>query len=431
MSIHIHPECRKRLIEFLSITLPKLEVTWNNLLDYQTTDILLKLDDILTDAKITKQLKQYIGERPLYSFTTDIITEILYENYYNEDHQANVLTDLPEFRDPQLLAEKIITELETLPWEYTFFVRVPFDFSKKFIGLLNGAEYKFTDTFSLIHPSDELKNDFPFSLKHHYNMIKYLGSDPPSIKGWPDYLYFKYKTYGFVNNYSKNPTVFDFKLTIRSFLGINLALSSIKIANTFWINPPDETIIVIYQNNGKKWTPKHCHNFNADFSLAYQKIELFINDNGHDGNLTTENCFSILDKLRNNYSSAKAEETILKASQWFFDSYCGNNELLSFIQSMVVLEILLGDKKISDSIGLGELLRNRCAYLIGESSKERENIINDFDRIYNSRSRIVHEGKNQLSENDIKDLNKLRKFCSRVIEKELQLLVADDEYDIN
>ena len=75
-------------------------------------------------------------------------------------------------------------------------------------------------------------------------------------------------------------------------------------------------------------------------------------------------------------------EKLSLAGQWLFDSYVGNNELLSFIQTMVDLEILLGDKNISDIMGLGELLRNRCAYLIGLNQSQREEILNDFKLLF-------------------------------------------------
>jgi hypothetical protein len=57
------------------------------------------------------------------------------------------------------------------------------------------------------------------------------------------------------------------------------------------------------------------------------------------------------------------------------------------------MEILLGDKAASDLMGLGELLRNRCAYLISRNHAEREEILQDFKEIYAVRSHIVHAGK--------------------------------------
>jgi hypothetical protein len=103
-------------------------------------------------------------------------------------------------------------------------------------------------------------------------------------------------------------------------------------------------------------------------------------------------------------------------------SHSGSDEMLSFVQAAVVLEILLGDKATSDVIGLGELLRNRCAYLISRSPLERERILSDFARIYDVRSKIVHEGKKRLNLDEWKLFSRLRWICQRVIREEARLL---------
>jgi hypothetical protein len=115
------------------------------------------------------------------------------------------------------------------------------------------------------------------------------------------------------------------------------------------------------------------------------------------------------------------------AGEWFFESLCGSNELLSFVQAMVALEIILGDKSKSDMIGLGELLSNRCAYLIGKTRKQREKVLRDFRSIYEVRSSIVHRGKNQLNLDERCLLSELRWICHRVIQEEMNLLSKDVE----
>ena len=76
----------------------------------------------------------------------------------------------------------------------------------------------------------------------------------------------------------------------------------------------------------------------------------------------------ILPSIKTVFSNPEKAKRILLGAQWLFDSYCGRNELLSFIQVIIVLEILLGGVKTnSHGIGLGKLLGNRCAYLIGSN----------------------------------------------------------------
>ena len=92
---------------------------------------------------------------------------------------------------------------------------------------------------------------------------------------------------------------------------------------------------------------------------------------------------------------------------------------------MICLEILLGDKQVSDLVGLGELLGNRCAFLVGRSRTQRDKILADFRRIYDTRSRIVHSGQNRLTAKEEDDLWTLRWLCSRVVQEEMRLLIAD------
>jgi len=122
-----------------------------------------------------------------------------------------------------------------------------------------------------------------------------------------------------------------------------------------------------------------------------------------------------------------ANDRLVRASQWLFDSYSGSSELLKFVQAMIAMEILLGDKAGGEVVGLGTLLANRCAYLIGTSRKQREEILEDFGRIYNTRSRIVHDGHNRLSAAEESDLWKLRWMVGRGIQEELDLMLADEK----
>ena len=134
------------------------------------------------------------------------------------------------------------------------------------------------------------------------------------------------------------------------------------------------------------------------------------------------------DAMRSLFNGGKKAEGILLASQWFFDGYShGPDELLKFIQTMVVLEILLGDKATSDQTGLNVLLRNRCAYLIGNSQEDRTKVLDLFSAIYDVRSQIVHRGKHRLSVQESILFDQLRWLCRRVIAKEVQLHKADDK----
>jgi hypothetical protein len=126
--------------------------------------------------------------------------------------------------------------------------------------------------------------------------------------------------------------------------------------------------------------------------------------------------------MRAVFSNKSKGDLITLASEWLFDSYVRNDQRLSYVQAMIVLEILLGDKAMSDDIGLKRLLSNRCAYLIGKTQEERDAILRDFDQIYKVRSKIVHEGKSRLTHDEHELFFTLLSLCHHVIYKEIELL---------
>jgi hypothetical protein len=107
---------------------------------------------------------------------------------------------------------------------------------------------------------------------------------------------------------------------------------------------------------------------------------------------------------------AHSDETdrIIRAGRWLFDSS---------------LEILLGDRgNSSNELRLSELLGNRCAYLVGETRTARDEIMADFKKIYEVRSRIVHSGHSRLSNKDRELFYKLRGLCGAAISREIQFV---------
>jgi hypothetical protein len=138
----------------------------------------------------------------------------------------------------------------------------------------------------------------------------------------------------------------------------------------------------------------------------------------------TEFLANRLSLLARTLSDLPVNERILLAGRWLLDSSTGKNELLSFVQAAVTLEILLGDKQVSDVMGLGELLRNRCAYLIGKTHAQRDEILSDFRKIYDIRSKIVHRGKDRLNRHERELFFKLRWMVNRVIQEEIERMEA-------
>ena len=206
---------------------------------------------------------------------------------------------------------------------------------------------------------------------------------------------------------------------------MSIALRLLKVEYKYK-STPQKAKFINHKLEDKKWVVQRSQDLDADVSEAFHDLVL----HDLDGGLDTEDkqiawINSILLLIKMTFDHRDKTKNILLASEWLFDSYCSKNKLLAFIQMTVVLEILLGDKASSDQVGLGVLLRNRCAYLIGDTKSERESILLDFQKIYDVRSRIVHGGKSKLNAAEFALFRKLQWMCRRIIHKEIELLDKD------
>jgi hypothetical protein len=237
--------------------------------------------------------------------------------------------------------------------------------------------------------------------------------------------YLQIKTRGFVGYYGETTPLREAISTAKAFCGVGLALRLFKVNYTYR-HAPTKSRFIIHRRVGESWPMERTHDFSTDFSetfydLVLDDLEGRIKDEAEQA-LWVERRLKLVNSV---FTHAADAEKIILASQWLFDSYCGSNELLSFVQTVVAMEILLGDKAVSDLMGLGELLRNRCAYLIGNSQKQREEILNDFEKIYDVRCQIVHRGKSRLTEYERNLFYDFRRMCHSVIQEEINLLQKD------
>jgi hypothetical protein len=211
---------------------------------------------------------------------------------------------------------------------------------------------------------------------------------------------------------------------LRAFCGLGIALRLFKVTRKYTFSgpfgpKPSSHFIMHRQLSDHSWRFERQLNLGDEQSRALDSLELHQFEKNFDIEGFTNYTLS---KMRDVFSNGSKAAPIVLASEWFFNNHTGHDQLLSYVQAMVVLEILLGDKAASDEIGLGRLLSNRCAYLIGKTQDERAAILRDFDQIYAVRSEIVHRGKSRLTHDELALFYKLQWLCHRAIQKEIELL---------
>jgi hypothetical protein len=244
-----------------------------------------------------------------------------------------------------------------------------------------------------------------------------------------DGLYIQIDAEGFIGWWGYSAPHLEAIRILRAFCGLGLALRLFEIKSEIFLNPASARPTHAHRQDAGG-SMKFFTGFNLDegISRAVDGLALHtVNNtikNQEDQAAWARRQFAA---MRSVFNGGNKADKILLASQWFFDGHShGPDELLKFIQTMVVLEILLGDKATSDQTGLSVLLRNRCAYLIGDSQDNRAFVLDLFEQIYRVRSEIVHGGKHILSVRESILFDRLRWLCRKVISKEVDLHMADD-----
>lgn len=117
----------------------------------------------------------------------------------------------------------------------------------------------------------------------------------------------------------------------------------------------------------------------------------------------------------------KMNDKIRATARWLMNSYLSENDLLAYIQATTAIEILLGEKKYTDTLGIQNLIANRLAYSIANSPEERNEIIKKFIKIYETRSDIVHNGAEEIDHAKKENLKQLQIYVRRLLLHEINL----------
>lgn len=422
MSINLRPEIRSPLAEKLADILAKTEVANGYFLDHKYFDELNELEQRLQRKTETwRQAEDYISDRPFVDMFFEQLSEWFQKNRkYDLQKEKVLLNTFSEFTDTTSVAERLIQDFESLPWEYKCFVTLPLFNLKE---ALSEQQHKLSDALSLIFSDEQHQLSFPApqfeppARKIPLFSFNFGKADRESTLNWVDYFpYLEVSVSGFIGIYEETSPLKKVSLLIRSFCGLALALRLFEVRFPSW---PSEAYMAIYEKNEVGWAAKKTRTLSSELVQGLDRLRMHTRfSEDMTSKKAVKAIFALLERI---FQRERDHEQLLLAGRWYFDSFCGDSELLAFIKATICLEILLGDKKLTDVVGLGKLMSNRCAYLISTSQQERDEVLNDFDKIYATRSRIVHSGKDRLTNAERSDLFTLRWLCSRVLRKEIEL----------
>lgn len=431
MPLSLHQDCRASLHAALKAALPKFTINNGMFPNRSSIDRLIDAECVLPQTgKLHDRLVEYVDDFPFTEFILDVLGDELWHlDKYRPDTNPK-LTEIQGYHDADAVAARLLDQFESLPWQYRLTVKLPDALGE----LLHSAETAATlsPSICIIRATEEFANQFPLEtasdqlnqrLAGGENVLNFLAKAKPKPKWDYGSLYLQIATEGFIGQYGASATSSHAERLLRSLFGMGLATRLIDFRYTYSPTPPKTSVYLHRQGDGT-WEPTTRYDLNDAVSRCIANLRL------HDlgGTLLAPHMPRWVSARLSDISAAfrsgeRSEPTIL-AAKWLFDSYAGHDPLLSFVQSMVVLEIVLGDKAVSDEIGIGELISNRFAYLVGTTHEERADLIAEFKKIYKVRSQIVHSGKHTLNLDERTLFHQLRWMGRRAIAKEIDLLKA-------
>ncbi len=418
MSFQLHPNCKERLSVVIA------EVLSGIIVQHHVLPTSLEMRDFGQCEKVMPQaqreaLESYIGDTPLTTFVDSwLIRKLRNTLDYSAEPQPSMLTDLPGFEDSHAVAKCLVDDLSTLPWQYVFTIPLPGEIGRIWAKAKN--PFKIAEHIIIRTPDDTFGEDFPFS--GWGNSSPYLRVLALLSPGWDrDAAHLQIYLEGFIAEYGTSATLEDAFDTLKEIFGMGTAL---QLFRKRFSESAQKKIssFQIHRKVDDSWQAEGSREMDTAASQLFLQMNFKHDQLDENGQIDWSS--RVLARLGTVYSDKNARR-ILVAAQWLFDSDSGSNELLSYVHAAVAMETLLGDKLAAEKVGVVELIKNRCAYLIADTPEEREMLLRDIPKIYDVRSRIVHDGKKRLSGNERRFLILLQWICFKVIHREVSVVAKD------
>ncbi len=340
------------------------------------------------------------------------------------------LADKMSSTEKQDSAENFVKFIEGLPYEHLFYFRIPIRLPEKLSSIC--VEKNF-----YIARLSEFEID-ALATKATSNRIVDALLGLPSFKASSEDVFARIKISGYGSEVQGRAIS-----CLKQFLYLGES-SQLLIKTWDRRNPSlfENSKFVFDNNNAKKVMPFAVSNelaaYISSIKLNDQEFESYIapSENAPTksllGSIFSPKNFEDYFKsqfMKGNYnfvrlrdeSKAADRHHITSAIEWGFDGSANSNDTMGFIQTCIGLEALLGDKDQGGQKSLTEKLADRSAYLLCKTPIERKQHSDDFKKIYDLRSRLVHGDSIKLKDDQYKLKSDAQFLLKRLIYKELSL----------
>jgi hypothetical protein len=377
-----------------------------------------KLMELLPPESRDK-VERFVGERNIAKLiSTEIDNELDRCLTRIDVKKGQPATQLSFIHNPILYARKLVEIIKSLPIRYRLTAALPETFSCHLIESIPDSVV--LPSGITISKGNALPNPLPTNSEYpsvdtmlFYDWVSSEKADR-SLKS--DRLYFSMDLLGYATPASSSVMGRQFEDHIRAFYGAAMAVRvmsyGIETKNSklpyimihsedrreILSTEPLEDDLLEYQSycSSRTFAQRKIDNLSASYAAEIKKIGTIFNDS--------------IDCRR-----------LFAACIWYYRAKVNRRPLDAILQATIAIEVMLGDRKSAEGIGLTNLLASRCAYLLGRSSSHRIEIEEKFRKVYDLRSQIVHEGRHVIKLSDRDTIKTAISLCAAIISKELTI----------
>ncbi|MBN5007339.1 hypothetical protein JY422_02180 [Stenotrophomonas maltophilia] len=361
-------------------------------------------------GKLADELRLYIGDDAFTTFVQGELNRHFRGGGFNSNAGIRPLTSYPGYEDTVGLATTLVESFCSLPWKYQVCMRLPDGFGN--LLKMHPDGYELSDRHRILLGS-ALKNPYA----NQSNQLVDLASGKSFPGDWDEAAsYLVVDVDGYFRVLRTEP-VMSARDDIFSFIGLALAFGLFGSARSGELGASRRSHqLIIYRLSHEDLDGEGVVALDEHLQSGIRNLSM-VADSAENG----VHVAHALDRIGSVFRSANGKSLRLSA-RWLFDSHCGRDELLSYVQATVAIEILLGDEDADPDVGLTTLMANRCAYLVATTAEARAHILKAFRDIYKVRSKIVHRGQSRLNSKEVMLFNYLTALVRSVIDKEQRLL---------
>ncbi|WP_149195606.1 HEPN domain-containing protein [Luteimonas suaedae] len=412
MPLSLAAPLRERLIEQLVAELNNATVFADYFISAWSLRGLAGIKSLPDKGELAEQLSRFIGDDPFSTFATDELDTGFKGPGPNTDANETPLANYEGYGDLGKVASDLVEAFATLPWSYELTIRLPNPLGAAVTRELGDTPLS---PRHRIVSGATLSAAFPMAVRHQ-GLMGLMSNARPAPPWDEDGGYLQVSMNGYFRSKQTEP-FFAARDDVLTFFGLGIALGLFDEFPSD-IKEIDGKVshLYVHRLDDGAWVEQSTLDIDDQHKYGIGRLAL-AEDARNDPNLMRQKLARIGSVFRSDMG-----KNIALSARWLFESYCGRDALLQYIQAAVAIEILLGDEEADPSVGLTTLMANRCAFLIAKTPTARENLLKLFRDIYRVRSKIVHRGKSRLNTQEIRLFRSLHFILRMVIDTEQRLL---------